>query len=162
MPIHTLTRSSQRAAILALACLITWLLTGLAAPSSALAQTPVPPFYIEAADCTAAFQARVVARLAQPKSEARDQAILTDTEWGFIFIGVAYKEGLRSPQAEELLKAAEKRWQQLGRPEQEARLATCTTRARQLMDDVSFVERFLVRNRAKARVERLLEREGRK
>ncbi|MFT3858636.1 MAG: hypothetical protein QM742_14435 [Aquabacterium sp.] len=154
----TLARPLMRAPLLMAACL----LAGLAAAPCARAQTPVPPFYLEAADCTAAFEARVVARLAQPKSEARDKAILSDTEWGFVFIGVAYKEGLRSPQAEELLKAAQKRWRLLGRPEQDARLATCTTRAQQLMDDVSFVERFLVRNRAKARVDRLLEREARK
>jgi len=121
---------------------------------------PPPPFYVEAADCTAAFQARVITRLTLPKSDARDKAILRDTEMGFIFIGVAYKEGLRNPEADQLLKAAEKRWRQSSKGEQEGRFASCTSRAQQLMDDVSGLERFIVRNRAKARVERLLEKEA--
>ena len=119
-----------------------------------------PPFFTEAADCTAAFQARVVARLTQPRSAARDTAILRDTEQGFIFIGVAYKEGLRNPEADQMLKAAEKRWTKLGKAERETRLATCTTKAQNLMDDVSMLERYLVKNRAEARVERLLAKEG--
>jgi hypothetical protein len=134
----------------------------LLAGSSALAQSKAPappPFYVEAADCTAAFQARVVTRLAQPKTDTRDKAILRDTEMGFIFIGVAYKEGLRKPEADSLLAAAAKRWAQLSKAEQEGRLATCATRSQQLMDDVTAFERFLVKNRANARVERLLEKE---
>ena len=121
---------------------------------------PPPPFFIEAADCTAAFQARVVARMAQPKSSARDKAILRDTEMGFIFIGVAYKEGLRSPEAEQMLKAAEKRWAALSKADQDKRLTACASRSQQLMDDVSFVERYIVKNRAEARVDRLLEKEA--
>lgn len=121
---------------------------------------PPPPFFTEAADCTAAFQARVIARMAQPRSQSRDKAILRDTEMGFVFIGVAYKDGLRSPEAEQMLKAAEKRWAMLNQAEQDRRLAACTTRARQLMDDVSFVERYIVKNRAESRVDRLLEKEA--
>lgn len=121
---------------------------------------PLPPFYLEAADCTAAFEARVIERKAQPPSEARNKAILQDTEHGFVFIGVAYKQGLRNPQADELLKAAEKRWHALSKAEQALRLNACSSKAAQLMDDVSMLERFIVRNRASARVDRLLEREA--
>lgn len=137
--------------------------------AAVFAQTPAPdkppsppPFFTEAAECTAAFQARVLTRLTQPRSEARNKAIQRDTEMGFIFIGVAYKEGLRNPEADQMLKAAEKRWALLSKAEQEARLNACTGRANQLMDDVSGIERFFVRNRAKARVERLLEKEAAK
>lgn len=119
-----------------------------------------PPFFTEAADCTAAFQARVLIRMEQPRSKARDKAILRDTEMGFVFIGVAYKEGLRSPEAEQMLKAAEKRWALLNKADQDRRLAACTARAQQLMDDVSFVERYIVKNRAESRVDRLLEKEA--
>lgn len=121
---------------------------------------PASPFYVEAADCTAALEARVRARLTQNKSDARDKAILADTELGFTFVGVAYKQGLRNPQADDLLDAAHQRWRQLPRTEQDSRQALCTTRARKLMSELTFVERFIVRNRAKARVERLLEKEA--
>lgn len=132
---------------------------------AALAQdkpNAAPSFFTEAADCTAAFQARVLTRLSEPRTDTRNKAIQRDTEMGFIFIGVAYKEGLRNPEADQMLKAAEKRWQQLSRAEQERRLGTCTRRSKQLMDDVTGLERFIVRNRAKARVERLLEKEREK
>ena len=62
------------------------------------------PFFVEAAECSAAYKAEVTARLAQPKTESRDQAILADTENSFIFIGVAYKQGLRKAEADELLR----------------------------------------------------------
>src|SRR5690606_19779613 len=130
---------NMRTRHLLLAC-CTAMLTG-----SVLGQTQphpepaVPPFYTEAADCTAAFQARVIQRLTQPKSDSRNKAILRDTESGFIFIGVAYKEGLRNPAADQMLKAAEKRWAQLTRAEQDKRLATCGERAKVLMDDVTTI-----------------------
>jgi hypothetical protein len=137
------------------------LLTALIAQGHALAQgkSPAPPpFFVEAADCTAALQARLVTRLTQARSEARDNAILNDTELGFVFIGVAYKEGLRNPEAEQMLKAAEKRWTLLNKADQDKRLTACSIKARQLMDDASVLERFIVKNRAAARVERLLEK----
>lgn len=130
------------------------------APDKAPDKPPEPPpFFVEAADCTAAFEASVKVRLAQPKTEARDKAIYDDTEKGFIFVGVAYKQGLRSPEADKLLHAAEERWAGLSKEEQAKRLSSCASKARDLMDDVSFLERYIVRNRAHARVERLLSKE---
>ncbi|WP_170631275.1 hypothetical protein, partial [Acinetobacter baumannii] len=60
-----------------------------AGAQSEAASAPPSPFFLEAADCTAAFEARVIERKAQPRSEARNQAILHDTELGFVYIGVA-------------------------------------------------------------------------
>lgn len=116
-------------------------------------------FFQEASDCTAALKARVVERTTQPKSPARDQAILTDTELGFVYIGVAYKKGLRNPQADEMLKAAEKRWRLLSKPRQQSMLTSCTASAQKLMREVSSFERYIVKNRAKARVDKLLQKE---
>jgi len=138
----------------------TSLVAHTALAQSGAASAPSNPFFLEAADCTAAFQARVIERKAQPGSEARNQAILHDTELGFVYIGVAYKRGLRNPEADEMLQAAEKRWAQLGKAERAKRLASCTSQAEQLMSDVSGLERFIVRNRARARVDRLLEKEA--
>lgn len=140
----------------------TLLLSHSAQAQSEAASAPNNPFFLEAADCTAAFEARVIERKAQARNEARNQAILHDTELGFVYIGVAYRRGLRNPEADDMLKAAEKRWSQLSKPEQAKRLASCVTQAEQLMDDVSGLERFIVRNRAAARVDRLLEKEKEK
>lgn len=118
-----------------------------------------PPFFVEAADCTAAFKASVNQHLTQAKTQSRDRAIYDDTERGFVYIGVAYKQGLRSPEADHMLAAAEKRWAQLDKEEQASRLAACTKKAGDLMDEVTFIERYIVRNRARARVDRLLSQE---
>lgn len=116
-------------------------------------------FFLEAANCAAALEASVVDRQNQVRSDARDEAMLRDVEHGFVFVGVAYKRGLRNPQADDMLHAAEKRWLALPQAEKEARLHGCTHQARQLMDDISMLERFLVRNRASSRLDRLLEKE---
>lgn len=143
-----------------LACCALWWLSAAQAQTQTTDKPPeTPPFFIEAADCTAAFEASVKVRLKEARTPARDEAILRDTEKGFIFVGVAYKQGLRNPEADQLLHAAEQRWEKMGKEEQAKRLASCASRAQVLMDDVSFIERYIVRNRAQARVDRLLSKE---
>ena len=132
-----------------------------AGPARAALPSADAVFFQEASECTAGFKARVVQHLKQPPSEARNQAILKDTEHGFVFIGVAYKKGLRNPEADQMLKAAEGRWSQLSAAQQVSRLGRCTQQADQLMAEVSGLERFLVRNRAQARVDKLLAKEQR-
>lgn len=143
--------------------LLSLLLASLTLTGSALAAQPSSDaaFYLEASDCTAGFKDRVVQHLKQPPSDKRNQAILKDTEHGFVFIGVAYKKGLRNPEADRMLKAAEGRWSQLAPAQQSSRLNRCTQQAEDLMEDVTGLERFLVRNRAQARVDKLLAKEQR-
>lgn len=133
------------------------------APASTSTSTSTSPepsaFFTEAADCSAAYKAGVTARLKQPKTEVRDKAILEDTERSFVFIGVAYKQGLRKPEADRLLAQSEQRWARLPKAEQARRVDACTKRAEKLMDEVSFIERYAVQNRAKARVEQQFEKE---
>ncbi|MEJ5895681.1 hypothetical protein WIT60_02335 [Aquabacterium sp. G14] len=139
------------------------LMVGLVVVGPARAALPSADavFFQEASECTAGFKARVVQHLKQAPSETRNQAILKDTEHGFVFIGVAYKKGLRNPEADQMLKAAEGRWSQLSTAQQASRLNRCTQQADQLMAEVSGLERFLVRNRAQARVDKLLAKEQR-
>lgn len=135
--------------------------TGVAV-AQASASTPSPDsaaFFQEASDCSAAYKAGVTARLAQPKTEARDKAILEDTERSFVFIGVAYKQGLRKPEADTMLAQSEQRWAKLPKAEQAKRVGACTKRAEKLMEEVSFIERYAVQNRAKARVEQQFAKE---
>ncbi|MBP8191951.1 MAG: hypothetical protein KAX73_08990, partial [Aquabacterium sp.] len=83
--------------------------------------SPKQAFFIEASDCTAALKARVAERLLQPRSDARNKLILSDTELGFTYIGVAYKKGLRNPQADQMLADSEKRWGLLSKAAQQSR-----------------------------------------
>lgn len=129
------------------------------APAMASPTSSDAAFFQAASECTAGLKARVVEHLKQPPSDVRNQAIFRDTELGFVFIGVAYKKGLRNPEADQLLKASERRWSHLSAAQQATRLQRCTQEAEQLLSEVSGLERFLVRNRAQARVDKLLARE---
>lgn len=131
----------------------------LSAATQATARMPDEAFYLHASNCTAAFKARVEQHLTQAPSEARNQLLLRDTELGFVYVGLAYKRGLRNPQADDLLKVAEDRWRQLGAAQQNNRLSQCTQEGQQHMADISGLERYLVRNRAKARIDKLLAKE---
>jgi hypothetical protein len=126
---------------------------------SAVPAAPAPSFFQEASDCAAAFESRVLERRAQPRSEARNQAILNDTQLGFVYVGVAYEKGLRNPEAGQMLKVSQKRWAALSKAEQQALLSTCTAKAQQLMKDINAFERYIVKNRAQARVDKLLRNE---
>lgn len=117
------------------------------------------PFFQEASDCAAAFEARVNEHRAQPPSEPRNQAILQDTQWGFLYVGLAYEQGLRKPEADQLFQASKKRWSALGKVEQHNTLTTCTAQAQTLMKEINAMERFIVKNRAQARVDKLLEKD---
>lgn len=130
----------------------------VAASAVGQAKAATSPFFQEASDCAAAFKARVEERLTQPPSERRDQAILQDTELGFVYVGIAYKNGLRNPEADQMLKASEKRWAPLGKAEKARTLSLCTARAQKLMKDVSSLERYIVQKRAKSRVAKLLQK----
>lgn len=133
------------------------LLISVAAACAQDKPSPKQAFFIEASDCTAALKARVAERLLQPKSDARNKLILSDTELGFTYIGVAYKKGLRNPQADQMLAESEKRWGGLSKTEQQSRLVACTASAQKLMKDLSGFERYLIKNRAQARVDKLLQ-----
>ncbi len=117
------------------------------------------PTHQEASDCAAAFEGRILQRRTEARTDARNQAILRDAELGFTFVAVAYKQGLRNPEADQMLKASEKRWAALTEAERRKRLAQCGTWAQQLFDDFNGFESYLVRNRAQARVDRLLKKE---
>ncbi|HET8868938.1 MAG TPA: hypothetical protein VFM48_00700 [Aquabacterium sp.] len=143
-----------------LTAVIATLMSGVALAETQPAPSEPPPFFQEASDCAAAFESRVVERKAQPRSDARNQLLRADTELGFAFVAAAYKQGLRNPEADQMLKAAEKRWPTLSKAEQQKRLTACTVKAQELMKGFSAFERFLVSNRAQARVDKFLRKEA--
>ena len=71
-------------------------------------------------------------------------------------MGVAFKRGLRNPQADQLLAEAEQQHRRLAAPAQRQVSTDCQAEAARLLASSNALERALVRNRAKARVEHLL------
>ncbi len=78
------------------------------------------------------------------------------TEQGFAFIGTAYKQGLREPLADELLQAARQAQKAVPADARRTLLQGCRAEGAGLLNEANGLERLLVANRAKARVERLL------
>lgn len=114
--------------------------------------------YRHASACVAVMKQDVVELAA--RYQAGDTAVRPDmvrlTALGFAFIGTAYKQGLRKPQADTLLAEAEQEQlkQRAGVLRQLS--ADCQAEGAQLLDDSNFLERALVNNRAQARVDKLL------
>jgi hypothetical protein len=116
------------------------------------------PFFAHAAACAAALevdQLALVARARAGTSGLRDELVRT-TVLGFTFVGTAYKRGLRNPRGDTLLNAA--RAEQRNWPQQrhEQAVASCRAEAARLFDDATSLERWLLTNRAAARVDRYL------
>ena len=78
------------------------------------------------------------------------------TEQGFAFVGTAYKDGLRNPQADQLLQEAE-HWLN-GQPTSAQRQLSsdCQAEGSKLLSRSNVLERALVSNRARSRVDKLL------
>ncbi|TDM06134.1 MAG: hypothetical protein C4K60_15940 [Ideonella sp. MAG2] len=82
--------------------------------------------------------------------------MVRQAEWSFALIGTAYKQGLRKAQADKLLEEAEAALKTRSPDEQKALLLTCQAEGQKTYKEANFVERALVSNRAKARIETLL------
>ena len=110
-----------------------------------------------AAYCVAALKARAEpvaerVRRGEAGAEAQLMPIVTAS---FAFVGSAYKQGLRSPQADELMRAAEKSQSQLPPAELGKVQDACQSEAKQLLSSVSSIERRLVNHAARSRVAKL-------
>jgi len=119
---------------------------------------PQGAFFVRAAACDAAleidqFAAVDHARREQPGARA---AAVQVTALAFTYAGVAYKRGLRKEEADRLLAAA--RLEQRGWPaaRHAALVGECRREAQALLDDSTGVEKWLVNNRATARVDKLI------
>lgn len=138
------------------------LLAGLwACGGAALAAPPDDPKlarYRQASACVAVMKQDVVnlANRSRAGTPNLRPEMLRLTELGFAFIGTAYKSGLRNPQADQLLEEAEAA-QKRQSPESLKQLsAQCQAEGSKLLKDSNVLERALVSNRARARVDKLL------
>lgn len=115
-------------------------------------------FFQRSASCAAVMKHEVV-KLAE-RWRGGDRSVQGDarrlTELSFTFVGIAYKRGLRGEAADKLLADAERN--QAGQPAAALRqLSTdCQSEAARLLERSNVLERALVRNRAKARVDQLM------
>lgn len=128
---------------------------GLAA--SAAHADPKPA---RAAYCVAALKARaepVAARVRQGETAAEAQLMPIVTA-SFALIGSAYKQGLRSPQADEMMQAAEKSQAQLPPAELGKVQDACQSEAQQLLSKANVIERQLVHRAARSRIAKLRKR----
>jgi hypothetical protein len=132
------------------------LLLGLAGP--ARADEADEAYYRRASACTAVLKREVVAlrdRFLRGDAAVRPE-IQRLTEQSFTFVGIAYKRGLRNPQADRLLDEAEAAQQRQPATTLRQLFNDCQAEGAKLFSGSNAIERALVRNRAKARVDQLL------
>lgn len=137
-----------------------WLLLGprLAAAQNADDEAAKLPAHRHASACVAVLKREALVLTARYKAghtETRPE-IVRLTEHGFVFIGTAYKNGLRKAQADALLEEAEQAQKQASPEALRQLLGECQTEGAQLLRDANFIERGLIGNRAAARVDKML------
>ena len=125
--------------------------TAAAAPDDAA-------FHRRAADCVAVLErdASALATRVQAGDKAARPGLLKLTEQGFTFVGRAYLRGLRKAEADRLVDEAKVAQKSLPPEPLQQLSASCQAEGARLFADANALERALVTNRAKARVESLL------
>lgn len=120
------------------------------------AQDPEPTPQHSAA-CVAALEVEAIAMVEEMKAghPEIEPELVRRVQQGFAFIGIAYKQGLRKEEADQLLKQAEADTQALPRTELTARQQACQTEGARLLENASPFERAFVRLAAQRRVDRL-------
>ncbi len=132
----------------------------LAVPPVALAQpdsAPTDPMLARAAACVAALKARAepLAQRVREGDEAAEVPLIPIVTASFAFIGTAYKRGLRSPQADEMLRRAEQAQAGLSREALVSLQDGCQAEGDQLLARANALERTLVGVAARKRIARL-------
>ena len=115
-------------------------------------------FYQRASDCVAVMKRDVVslqARYRSGQTQVKPQ-MLHLTELGFGFIGTAYKRGLRKAEADVLLANAERAQSSQPADVLASLSGSCQVEGDRLLQKANVLERALITNRAKARVDDLL------
>lgn len=118
-------------------------------------------FYRRASACVAVMKQDVVVLTARHQAGATTVRpdIQRLTELGFTFVGTAYKRGLRKAQADQMLADAEASQKGQGADALKKLSTECQAEGARLLAKANVIERALVANRARARVDKLLEPE---
>jgi hypothetical protein len=119
---------------------------------------PSAAFALRAATCAAALEIdqRALVERARAGAFGLREEIVHVSVLGFTFVGVAYQRGLRNPRAQALLDAARIEQKALAPARHEVVVAGCRTEAAALFDGATALERWLLTNRANARVDKFL------
>ena len=130
----------------------------MASPAQAAPDPADQAFFQRASVCSAVLKHDVLqlkrrAEAGEPGLRAQMERL---AEFSFSYVGTAYKRGLRKPQADELLDQAEAQQRSLGLAALRTLSADCQAEGDRLLNSANVLERALVRNRAKARVDQLL------
>lgn len=117
------------------------------------------PAHEHNASCVSALTTRAEPLAARLKAgdQTVEAELLKLTESGFAIIGTSYQDGLRKPEADQLLNKAKKAQQSLPRAELNKLQDSCLLEGTQVMADANALERFLVSTAARRRVNRIAE-----
>jgi len=126
-------------------------------PLAVLAAAYAEPTPTHAATCVAALKTRAepLAQRVRKGDTAAEAQLLPIVTSSFAFIGTVYKQGVRGPQADELLRQAEEAQTQVPPAELARTQDACHAEGMQLLAQANFFERQFVTRAAKARVQRL-------
>jgi hypothetical protein len=132
-------------------CLV--FLTSVLAASAAQAD-PAPP---RAAACVAALKLRAepLAERLRQGDGAAEVPLKPIVTASFAFIGTAYKQGVRQPEADALVQEAEKAQAKLPAGELQRLQDQCQSQGQQLFSNASYFERQFVAHKVQSRIERL-------
>jgi hypothetical protein len=121
--------------------------TALALAGVAVRAQDAEPTPQHSAACVAALEVEAIAMADEMKAghPEIEPELVRRVQQGFAFIGVAYKQGLRKEEADQLLKQAEADTQTLPRTELTARQQACQAEGARLLDNASPFERAFVR-----------------
>ncbi len=138
---------------LTMACLLSSVMTTapLAAHSS--------PSHEHRAACVAALttQAEPLAARLKTGDRSVEAELLKLTQSGFAIIGIAYQQGLRKPEADQLLEAAKQAQKSMPEAALSQLQTSCRAEGVQVLADANPLERFLVNSAAERRVKRIAE-----
>jgi hypothetical protein len=118
---------------------------------------PAVPTIPHSAACVAALKARgePLAQRVKRGDATAEAPLLPIVRASFAFIGTVYKQGVRSPQAEELLRSAEKAQADLPPDELQKLQDACQLEGEQLLKDANYFERAFVNQMVRSRMDRL-------
>ncbi|MEJ7136869.1 hypothetical protein [Amphibiibacter pelophylacis] len=157
--IPTFSRYALHRAVLATVLAGVTALPALAQAATAAEDAAQAKAWQHTAQCAAVMKREAVAQATRYKAgeTALMPGMVTLAEDSFALLGTAYKQGLRKAEADRLLAAAEAELPGISADTQRQTLAACRSEGRALFKDANFVERALVSNRARARVEKLVQ-----
>ena len=118
---------------------------------------PAAPSSAHCAECVAALKARAepLAQRLKRGDNSAEAPLLPIVTASYAFVGTAYKQGVRSPQAEELLRSAEKAQADLPPDELQKLQDACQLEGEQLLKDANYFERAFVNQMVRSRMDRL-------